>query len=170
MKPEDFAAFGALAKANSDDPSKAMEGDLRALTVVELSTRYGPEVAQAVQALKEPGDLTGLVHSRTGVQFLKLRARTPQTQTSFNDVKGQIKVRLQNERRNQAYEKFLTDLKAKASLKVDEAALAKVLVDASPGPDGVGMPHPMMPAPAAPGPAPAAPPPAAPPQAPAAKP
>ncbi len=145
LKPDDFAGFGALAKANSEDPSKAMEGDLRALTLAELSTRYGPEMAQAAQGLKEPGDLSGLLHTRTGVQFIKLRAHTGPTQTPFNDVKGQIKIRLQNERRNQAYEKFLADLKAKANLKVDEAALAKVLVEASPEQPGLrppGMPPP----------------------------
>ncbi|MGO8968806.1 MAG: peptidylprolyl isomerase [Myxococcaceae bacterium] len=149
LKPDDFTAFGALVKANSEDPSKAMEGDLRALTAVELSTRYGPEVAAAVEALKEPGQLTALVHGRTGVQFFKLRAHTPQTQTPLADVKGQIQIRLQNERRNQAYEKFLADLKANANLKVDDAALAKVLVDASPRPEepsGAAL-HPMGPPP-----------------------
>jgi len=129
LKPDDFSAFGALVKANSDDPSKAMEGDLRALSAVELSTRYGPEVAQAAQALKEPGELSGLLHSRAGVLFLKLRAHTPQTQTSLNEVQGQIRTRLQNERRNQAYEKYIADLKAKAGFKVDDAALAKVTVE-----------------------------------------
>ncbi|MGO9829435.1 MAG: peptidyl-prolyl cis-trans isomerase [Myxococcaceae bacterium] len=173
LKPDDFTAFGALVKANSEDPSKNMEGDLRALTAVELSTRYGPEVAAAVEALKQPGELTALVHSRTGVQFLKLRAHTPQTQTPLADVKGQIHIRLQNERRNQAYEKFLADLKTKANLKVDDAALAKVLVDASPRPEEApgAAAHPMgqlpVSAPRMPAPAPSSP---AVPQAPPAKP
>ncbi len=157
LKPDDFSGFGALVKANSEDPSKAMEGDLRALSAVELSTRYGPEVAQAAQALKEPGELSGLLHSRSGVLFLKLRAHTAQTQTSLNEVQGQIRTRLQNERRNQAYEKFIADLKAKADFKVDDAALAKVMVEG--GPDQPA-PRGMMPVPA---------PQAAPPQAPPAK-
>ncbi len=148
LKPDDFSAFGALVKANSEDPSKAMEGDLRALSAVELSTRYGPEVAQAAQALKEPGELSGLVHSRAGVLFLKLRAHSPQTQTSLNEVQGQIRTRLQNERRNQAYEKYIADLKAKAGFKVDDAALAKVMVEASPeqpAPRGMPVPAPQVP-------------------------
>jgi PPIC-type PPIASE domain len=144
LKADDFVAFGLLAKANSEDPSKAMEGDLRALTALELNSRYGADVANAVEALKNPGDLTGLVRSKTGVQFLKLRTHAPATQASLADVKAQIRTRLQNEHRNQAYEKFIADLRAKAGLKVDEAALAKVMVDASPRPDGPPGPRPMV--------------------------
>jgi hypothetical protein len=149
LKADDFAAFGQLVKANSEDPSKTMEGDLRALTALELSSRYGTDVAQAAEGLKNPGDLSGLVRSKTGVQFLKLRAHTPATQASLADVKGQIRTRLQNEHRNQAYEKFIADLRTKAGLKVDEAALAKVQVDASPRPDGPPGPRPMVPGPPA---------------------
>ena len=157
LKADDFATFGLLAKANSEDASRGMDGDLRALTAAELSTRYGPEVSQAVQALKQPGDLSGLVHSRSGVYILKLRVHSPQTQASFADVKGQIRMRLQNERRNQAYEKFLTDLRSKAGLKVDEAALAKL--DTTPRPGEAQAPHPLpMATPMAPPPAPQAPP------------
>jgi parvulin-like peptidyl-prolyl isomerase len=145
LKADDFAAFGQLAKANSDDPSKALEGDLRALTLSDLTSRYGPEVAQAAQALKNPGDLSGVVHARNGLHILKLRAHTPPAQAPFTEVKGQIKTRLLNERRNQAYEKFLADLKARANFQVDEEALKKVLVDATPKPGEAPGPRAMMP-------------------------
>jgi peptidyl-prolyl cis-trans isomerase C len=145
LKADDFAGFGQLAKANSEDPSKALDGDLRALTALELASRYGPEVAQAAAALKSPGDTSGLVRTKTGVHILKLRAATPSVQASLNDVKAQIRTRLVNEHRNQAYEKFITDLKARAGVKVDEAALAKVLVDANAHPDGPPIPRPMVP-------------------------
>lgn len=147
LKPDDFAAFGALVKANSEDPSKGMEGDLRALTAVDLTSRYGNEVSQAVQALKNPGDVSGLVRTKTGVHILKLRAHTPATQASLADVKGQIKTRLQNDHRNQAYEKFIADLRSSSGLKVDDAALAKVVVDARPQPDGAPGPRTMVPSP-----------------------
>jgi peptidyl-prolyl cis-trans isomerase C len=143
LKADDFAGFGQLAKANSEDPSKVMEGDLRALTAAELSSRYGAEVAQAGAALKNPGDLSGLVRTKTGVYILKLRVHTPTTVANVNDVKAQIRTRLQNDHRNQAYEKFIADLKAKAGVQVDEAALAKVLVDVSGKPEG-GPPMPRM--------------------------
>jgi PPIC-type PPIASE domain len=162
LKADDFAGFGQLAKANSEDPSKVLEGDLRALTAADLSSRYGPDVAQAAQALKEPGDLSGLVRAKTGVHILKLRIHTPQSQQALADVKAQLHTRLQNEHRNQAYDKFIADLKARAGLKVDEPALAKVVVDINPreGPQG---PRTMMPPPMglpAPNVAPAPPPPA----------
>jgi peptidyl-prolyl cis-trans isomerase C len=146
LKADDFAAFGQLAKANSEDPSKVLEGDLRALTAADLSSRYGPDVAQAAQALKEPGDLSGLVRAKTGVHILKLRVHTPQSQQPLADVKAQLHTRLQNEHRNQAYDKFIADLKAKAGLKVDEPALAKVVVDINPR-EGAQGPRTMTPAP-----------------------
>ncbi len=136
LKADDFVAFGQLAKANSEDPSKVLEGDLRALTAVELTSRYGQEVSQAAQGLKNAGDLSGLVRAKTGVHILKLRLHTPQLLQGLADVKGQIRTRLQNEHRNQAYEKFIADLKAKAGLTVDEAALAKVVIEATPRPEG----------------------------------
>jgi peptidyl-prolyl cis-trans isomerase C len=149
MKPDDFAAFGLLAKTNSDDPSKGLEGDLRALTVADLTNRYGPEVAQAVQGLKEPGDLSAVVHGRNGFYILKLRVHQAAAETPFADVKGQIRSRLSNERRNQAYEKFLADLKNGANVQIDEAALAKVVVDSAPrGNEPAPMPRAMIPAPA----------------------
>jgi hypothetical protein len=158
LKPDDFAGFGLLVKANSDDPSKALEGDLRALTVTELTNRYGPEVAKAVQGLQKPGDLSGVVHARTGLHLLKLRVHTPATQASFAEVKGQIRTRLTTERRNQAFDKFVSDLKTKANFTLDEAALAKVLVDANQKGDEAPGPRATMPAPLPgppPGPAPA---------------
>jgi peptidyl-prolyl cis-trans isomerase C len=154
LKADDFVAFGQLAKANSEDPSKVLDGDLRALTAVELTSRYGQDVSAAVVALKNPGDLTGLVRSKTGVHILKLRLHTPQTLQGLTDVKGQIRTRLQNDHRNQAYEKFIADLKAKAGLTVDEAALAKVVVEATPRPDGAPGQRMMMPGLPVPAPAP----------------
>jgi hypothetical protein len=143
LKSDDFAGFGQLAKANSEDPSKVMEGDLRALTAAELSSRYGAEVAQAAAALKSPGDLSGLVRTKTGVYILKLRIHTPTAVANLNDVKPQIRTRLQNDHRNQAYEKFISDLKTKAGVQVDEAALAKVQVDTTGKSEG-GPPLPRM--------------------------
>jgi len=147
-----------LAKANSEDPSKVLDGDLRALTAVELTSRYGQEVSQAAQALKNPGDLSGLVRAKAGVHILKLRLHTPQLLQALAEVKGQIRTRLQNEHRNQAYEKFIADLKAKAGLTVDEAALAKVVVEVTPRPEGAPGLRTMLPSPtpvAAPAPTPA---------------
>jgi peptidyl-prolyl cis-trans isomerase C len=132
LKADDFTGFGQLAKTNSEDASRALEGDLRALTVADLTNRYGAEVAQAALALKAPGDLSGVVHSRNGLHILKLRAHTPPSQAALAEVKGQIKTRLLNERRNQAYEKFLADLKTQASFQIDEAAMAKILIDPNP--------------------------------------
>ena len=145
LKADDFAGFGALAKANSEDPSKAVEGDLRALSTLELATRYGPEVAKAVAALPNPNDVSGLVRTKNGVHILKLRTHTPATQAALNDVKAQIRTRLQNEHRNQAWEKFMADLKVQAGLKVYDDALAKVQVDANAG--GGPMPRPALPGP-----------------------
>jgi parvulin-like peptidyl-prolyl isomerase len=147
LQAADFVGFGALAKANSEDPSKALDGDLRALTALELASRYGPEVAQAAAALKEPGDTSGLVRTKSGVHILKLRAHALPTVASLNDVKPQIHTRLLNDHRNQAYEKFIADLKAKAGVKVDEAALAKVVVDANGPPAPPPIPRTLVPAP-----------------------
>ncbi|HMK73307.1 MAG TPA: peptidyl-prolyl cis-trans isomerase, partial [Myxococcaceae bacterium] len=149
LKPDDFAGFGQLVKANSEDPSKMMEGDLRALTIADLTNRYGPEVARAVQDLQNPGDLSGVVQTKTGFHILKLRAHTPASQAPLAEVKAQITTRLQNEKRNQAYEKFLADLKTRANVQIDEAALAKVVVEGPPrgGEPGPMPPRAMMPAP-----------------------
>jgi hypothetical protein len=150
LKAEDFAGFGQLVKANSEDASKAVEGDVGALPLSQLASRFGPEVAQAAEALKAPGELSAVTAGRTGFYILKLRAYTPASQSSLAEVKGQIRSRLQNERRSQASEKFLAELASKANLKVDEAALAKVQADVTPKPDQGPVPRAMLPAPAPP--------------------
>jgi hypothetical protein len=148
LKADDFAGFGQLVKANSEDASKAAEGDVGALPLSQLTNRFGPEVAQAVEALKTPGELTGVLAGRNGLYIFKLRALTPASQSSLADVKGQIRSRLQNERRSQASEKFLAELASKANLKVDEAALAKVQVEMPARPDQAPVPRAVLPAPA----------------------
>lgn len=126
----DFAGFGALAREHSEEPRTApLDGDLRFLTGDALARDYGPEVAAAAQALTPEGALSGVVQTDQGLHLLKLRARRPALNLSLDDVREELRVRLEGEKRARAWAEYLARVEKGLSLTVDADALAKVPVD-----------------------------------------
>ncbi len=75
---KDVSAFADLARIRSDDPaSKIHGGDLDFRSHDDLAKSYGDEVAAAADALKDPHDLSGVVHGKQGYYLLRLEARQP---------------------------------------------------------------------------------------------
>ncbi|MBZ4420265.1 peptidylprolyl isomerase [Myxococcus sp. RHSTA-1-4] len=126
----DFAAFGQLAREHSEEPRTApLDGDLRFLSEDALATTYGPEVAAAVRALTPEGALSGVVQTEAGLHLLKLRARRPALNLSLDDVREELRVRLEGEKRSRAWAGYLARLEKQLSLSVDPDALARVPLD-----------------------------------------
>ncbi len=131
LAPLDYAAFSLLAREQSEEPrTQPIEGDLRFLTDDELSKQYGPELVTAAATLKQVGEVyPSLVETKAGFHVLKLEGRQVALNLAVDQVKQSIESTLSNEGKMERYRAFLDGLKKGADVKVDESALAAVVVD-----------------------------------------
>ncbi|WP_164017920.1 peptidylprolyl isomerase [Pyxidicoccus trucidator] len=126
----DFAGFGALAREHSEEPRSApLDGDLRFLTEDALAHTYGPEVTAAARTLADEGTLSDVVQTDAGLHLLKLRARRPALNLALDDVREELRVRLEGEKRSRAWAEYLAGVEQRLSLSVDPDALARVPLD-----------------------------------------
>ncbi len=132
-KPTDSAAFIALVRQYSEDSkTKPVDGDMRFLTETDLTAQFSPQVASAGAGLKQLGDLSPVVETDRGFYVLRFQGRQAAINHGLDQVKTQIQSRISFDKRQQNFNKFVETLKATAKYKLDEAALAKVEVDATP--------------------------------------
>jgi peptidyl-prolyl cis-trans isomerase C len=130
LPPSDFAGFGALAREHSEDARSApLDGDLRFLTEDALARTWGAEVAAAARTLRAEGGLSGVVQTDAGLHVLKLRARRPALDLTLADVREELRVRLEGEKRSRAWAEYLARVEEGLSLSVDPDALARVPLD-----------------------------------------
>lgn len=116
----DKSQFAALAAQHSKDLSNAKRGgDLGSFG----RGRMVKEFEEAAFALKADGDISDPVQTRFGWHIIQRNGREAGTVQPFDQVKGQIKVKLLSESRREKTTAFVEGLKAKAALKVDDATL-----------------------------------------------
>ena len=151
LQPLDYAGFGKLVEAHSEEPrTKPLRGDMRYLSNEELAKEYGTEVAEAAKKLGTTiGIVSEVVETPTGFHVLKLQGRQAALNLGVDQVKTQIQARLLYERRTEAFNTFVENLKVKAKLQVHEAPLSKIEIDLKAPPKGGTDPQRgFMPAPA----------------------
>ena len=107
--------FAALAQQYSSDPgSKDRGGDVGP---VNESTNFVPEFKQAALAL-QPGQLNPQpIKSDFGYHIIKAGDKKDARQLSFAEVKDSLKVQMEMEQRNKAFETYLEELRNKADIK-----------------------------------------------------
>jgi peptidyl-prolyl cis-trans isomerase C len=150
MKGVDNQGFRALvAQYSIDQATKDRGGDLR---YFDASTKEIPKtIVDAAFKLSNIGDNSAPVKTEQGWAVLKLTGRRKALVRTFDEVKTTIKNRLYRDKRQDSMEAFTKNLRDKASVKIDEAKLAKVQIEGigsgqfpGPGvpPPGPGMFHP----------------------------
>lgn len=140
----DDAYFRQQARAHSVDvPSQARDGDL-AFFPRSGGATVMPEVAEAAFGMQTNGQILervvesahGGVDHAPGFHVVRLTARRDAMHRTIDDEQVRIRRRLTNERLNAAQEQAVTALLARlragTTVSVDEAALARVRVDAQP--------------------------------------
>jgi peptidyl-prolyl cis-trans isomerase C len=116
--------FEELARERSDDAaSKSMGGDLGPRTAEELARTGGAALAQAAFSLQSPNELGPLVETEKGFHLLKLKLRQAGLHHSLESVKERIESRLLAERRTQALESLVKQLRERAQVHIDEKVL-----------------------------------------------
>lgn len=121
--------FSELAREASQDAATAgAGGDLRYLAREELTRLHGQELADAVFALKENNQLTGIVETSKGFHIARRMQHQAAVSRTFDDaqVRETIRSRLFREQKTKAFDAFVEELKAAANVRIDEEVLAQV--------------------------------------------
>ena len=112
------ADFGALARKYSIDTASASKGgDLGWPT-----SAYVPEFQAALDKLSK-GQTSGLVQTPYGWHIIRVTDVRPGTQQSLAEVKSQIQQIIVQQRRSDAYQTFLNNLRKTAKIEILEADL-----------------------------------------------
>jgi len=135
-QPTDMDLFRKLAEQKSQDAAtKGSGGDLRFFS--EAADPKGetddPErpaaVRKAAFGLANVGDLyPEVVQSERGFHIVKLTGRREALKRTLDDARRMIQNKLWRSKREEAIEKFVADLRAKANVQENPDALARVQV------------------------------------------
>jgi peptidyl-prolyl cis-trans isomerase C len=140
-QPTDMDLFRKIAEQKSQDAAtKASGGDLRFFSeaVDPKGETEDPErpaaVRKAAFSLANVGDLyPEVVQSERGFHIVKLTGRREALKRTLEDARRMIQNKLWRSKREEAIEKFVADLRAKANVQENPDALARVQVKDSLG-------------------------------------
>jgi parvulin-like peptidyl-prolyl isomerase len=110
---EDFAA---LARKHSGDGSAAQGGDIGYVHEGML-----PEGSQVILNAMKPGEISNPVQLLEGMGLLKLVDRKPPTLNTFEKVEKRAHDLLMRDRADQAWTKFVAELKKKTPAQIDQS-------------------------------------------------
>ncbi len=128
-QPNDQQGFRNLVtKYSEDEESKPRGGDLSFFAAD--SATYPKAIVDAAFKIKDVGDVSPPVKTDKGWAILRLTQKRPGFNRSLAEVKHQIQQRLFRDLRSKAMDTFVEDLKKKTTIEINEANLAKVVVEA----------------------------------------
>lgn len=128
----DNKAFRDLVtKYSEDEDSKARGGDLRffAIDAKPETIKVPAEVIKAAFELKNQGDVSAPIAADGKFYVLKQTGLRKAINKPYDEVKRQIQNRLYRDKRNEAMETFVAELKKSAKIDIKADALAKVRID-----------------------------------------
>ncbi len=114
---EDFAE---IARENSLSPDSEKGGDLGFFSRGQMP----PEFDQAVFSLR-PGRLSSVVQSPYGYHIFKVEKKREARRLEYPEVKERIVTKLKQEKQEQEYIAWLTELKSRAEIRINQAYLAE---------------------------------------------
>jgi peptidyl-prolyl cis-trans isomerase C len=139
--PEDMALFRKLAEENTQDAeTKSRYGDLRFFSLEPAANEPAPPkpVRDAVFALDKTGAIAAnVIQSEQGFHVVKLTGERAALDRSLDDARRLIQNRLWRKKREEAIERFVTDLRKKGEIKENLDLLSQVQIDTqAPAPGG----------------------------------
>jgi peptidyl-prolyl cis-trans isomerase C len=129
-------AFGQLAqKYSEDEATRPLGGDLGFKSREDLVKAYGEPFAASVFGQKD-GTISGVLESTQGFHVVRVAGHQEELNRPFEQVKDQLAAKLFRERKQKNLEAWVKQLKDQARIRVDDAALEKIVVDTEPGAPG----------------------------------
>ena len=104
--------FAALAKENSDCPSKGQGGDLGLFPRGQMV----PPFEEAAFTLK-PGEVSGVVETQFGYHLIKVTEHRDPNTISFESAKSDITDKLTQQKKTDFVRKYIESLKQKAKIE-----------------------------------------------------
>ena len=137
---KDGGDFAALAKEYSQDPGSAQNGgDLGWPT-----TPYVPEFEEALSNL-DKGEMSDLVETQFGWHIIMVTDTREGKQQTLDEATEQIDQVLRQQKRADAYQTFLDDLRAAAEIEIVAEELKAEQLPTTPAPDGTTPEQPTAP-------------------------
>ncbi|MDP8255026.1 MAG: peptidylprolyl isomerase [Candidatus Alcyoniella australis] len=118
--------FAAVAEKFSEERGSASKGGL--LSPIKKGSR-GKEFDEAVFALQSVGEISPVFRDSRGFHIVQLEKKEPTEVRDYDSVERTIERKIINERRREQYETYITDLKGRIGVTIDE----NLLVDESAG-------------------------------------
>ena len=118
-KVKDGGDFAALAKENSDCPSKAQGGDLGSFPRGQMVKPF----EDAAFALKV-GQISDLVETQFGYHIIKVTEHQDPNQTPFEKAKAQIAEELTQQKKTEAARKYVDSLRQNAKISFPSSLAA----------------------------------------------
>lgn len=112
--------FAALAKQYGTDGTKDNGGDLG--TVPVINSGFDEQFMDGAMELKQ-GEISGVVKTRFGYHIIKCIEREDKPVKTFDEVKEEVKLNLQDSKKNDAWNKKVDEAKTNAKIKVYEDKL-----------------------------------------------
>lgn len=110
------ADFAAEAKTHSQDETKDQGGDMGYLHAGML-----PEGTESIVQALQPGEVSNPVQILEGIALLKVTDRKPPRLNNFEAVQQRAHDLLARDRSDQAWSRFVADLKKKTPSQIDQS-------------------------------------------------
>jgi hypothetical protein len=108
----------SIAEARRDSPPSLLPGRMVSVSELELSKRFGPELARAV--FSQPlGRWSGPVRSTYGLHLVELEKQTPGRPARLGEVREQVREGLLAERRKLARQARLAALRQRYRVRIE---------------------------------------------------
>lgn len=111
----DGGDFEELAREHSIDPGSASQGG--DLGWSDPSRPFVPEFTEAMDDL-DVGEVSDLIETDFGWHIIKIEERREERQKPLSDVADQIEQMILQQRNAEAYQEFLDELRAEASIEI----------------------------------------------------
>ncbi len=126
-QPNSFAKL--VQKYSEDTGSKRRNGDVGYFARVEEGGRMVKEFTDAAFALKKIGDISPLVKTQYGFHIIKLTGKKDAVEKTLHDVSRRIESTLKAEKRKEAYNKEMENIKKETGFTLDESVIRSINMD-----------------------------------------
>lgn len=126
---EDREAFKELVATYSKDlETQRTGGDLRYLSAAEVEERFGSAAREAIFAAETPFEVLPVVEGKAGYHVFKRMGRRKPIERTFEQVRNQIRNVVYRERRAEAFDAYVEELKQQLGVEIREEAVGRLQV------------------------------------------